>query len=914
MQTMRRELLYLVLIGLCSLTAVRAAAQVEGADGHAGSALKQPKPDGVGRTQSFGDHAGHPITIALQQATMKEALRAIASQADVRLIYNDGDLPADRLVTVTISGATVEQALALVLRGTELRARRTEGGIAIEQRGHPEGSEGRTLQGSLSGRVTNAATGLPISEVTLRLEETSQTTSSGSEGMYRFPEVPAGTYTLTARRVGYKGATRTVVLVDHQLVTADLMMTPSPTVLDQVVTTGTVIPTEVKAVPTPVSVITAEQIERQHALTLMSILRQAVPTAVAFSNPANPTATQISLRGASSLDGPGDTKIFVDGVEATNYSFAPVDPESIDRIEVVRGPQAATLYGADAAGGVIQIFTKRGDSASHPRVDAKAAFGVLQTPYEGFKSVPRQEYSTSLHGGGEDVSYHFGGGYSRLADYLPNDEISRQSASSLYGGVHVARSILTADLSARYYDHDAPQVGNPRFASTGYTAQMPPRYRKTNTLDETVSARLTAAPTSWWHNQATVGIARHTTHIAQARPRYTTPADSLLYVSNTASRKVSVGYNASVTGALGPDLSSSLTVGIDHYTQDVDLLSSSRALNVEGSIQTSPPGSLSGTITHQTNTGYFAQAQLGLRDAIFLTAGVRAEDNSDFGSEYGLAVLPRYGLTLVRDIDATTVKVRASYGRALRTPSVGEAIGSVTATSIRLANPLLAAEKQEGWDGGIDLVFGNRGSFSLTGFSQTARDLIAFLQVAATPLPTYQYQNIGRVENRGLELEATFTPAPWLALRAQYGDVHSRVKAVGAAGGDVAVGDPPMDVPSRTGGAMLTVAPREGTTLDAGLTYVGSLRAMDWIAAFRCLASFSAPACPESFLSDFSFREFTVKYPGFVKFNVSVTQRINPQLEVFLAVDNLANKQAFEFDNSQPVIGRTTMLGFKIEY
>jgi outer membrane receptor protein involved in Fe transport len=357
-----------------------------------------------------------------------------------------------------------------------------------------------------------------------------------------------------------------------------------------------------------------------------------------------------------------------------------------------------------------------------------------------------------------------------------------------------------------------------------------------------------------------------------------------------------------------------LTVGIDHYTQDVDLLSSSRALNVEGSIQTSPPGSLSGTITHQTNTGYFAQAQLGLRDAIFLTAGVRAEDNSDFGSEYGLAVLPRYGLTLVRDIDATTVKVRASYGRALRTPSVGEAIGSVTATSIRLANPLLAAEKQEGWDGGIDLVFGNRGSFSLTGFSQTARDLIAFLQVAATPLPTYQYQNIGRVENRGLELEATFTPAPWLALRAQYGDVHSRVKAVGAAGGDVAVGDPPMDVPSRTGGAMLTVAPREGTTLDAGLTYVGSLRAMDWIAAFRCLASFSAPACPESFLSDFSFREFTVKYPGFVKFNVSVTQRINPQLEVFLAVDNLANKQAFEFDNSQPVIGRTTMLGFKIEY
>jgi outer membrane receptor protein involved in Fe transport len=110
------------------------------------------------------------------------------------------------------------------------------------------------------------------------------------------------------------------------------------------------------------------------------------------------------------------------------------------------------------------------------------------------------------------------------------------------------------------------------------------------------------------------------------------------------------------------------------------------------------------------------------------------------------------------------------------------------------------------------------------------------------------------------------------------------------------------------------VAPREGTTIDAGLTFVGSMRLTDWVAELKCLATGSAPACPESFLSTFSYREFLVKYPGFVKFNVGVTHRINPRLEAFLAIDNLTNKEAFEFDNSQPVIGRTTMFGFKVQY
>jgi outer membrane receptor protein involved in Fe transport len=915
MQTMRRELLYLVLIGLCSLTAVRAGAQVEGADGDSGGAIRHPTPDKAGHARSSGGVAGGSVTLDLHQATIKDALRAVAKQARVRLLYNDSDIPADRLVTIAISDATIEQALAMVLRGTKLRARPTDGGIAIESRGQLERSERHTLQGSLSGRVTDATTGRPIGAVTVQLEEASLATSTDSEGQYRFPTVPVGTYTVTARRVGYERVTKSVIVVEGTEGRGDLAMTPAPTILDQVVTTGTVIPTSVKASPTPVSVVTSDQIEQQRALTMMSIIRQAVPTAVAHDAPNVPANSNISVRGASSLNGAGDMKIFVDGVEASSFGTTPVDPASIDRIEVIRGPQAATLYGADAASGVIQVFTKRGDtSLTRPQVNARLATGLAQTPYVDFERVLRQQYSGSVSGGAQDVSYRFGGGYKRLADYAPRNGPDAQSASSVYGGMKFTRGILVADLSGRYYRNTIPTVFNPQLFSLGYLPYARPFYLRGDFTNETYGLRTIVSPAKWWRNQFTLGIDRFGLRNTQTQPRRTTPADTLLFLQSRISRKLSMGYNGTASTRIGRFMNGSLTLGLDHYIQAVSQVSASRALNTSGTITTVPPGGFNVSDNSITNTGYFAQAQVALHDAIFLTLGIRAEDNSTFGTDYGLATLPRAGLSFVQPVGAATLKLRASYGKSLRTPGPTQAAGRVNPSSIQLANPELAPERQQGWDGGVDLIFGNKGSLGITGFDQTAIDLIALVQVASTPVRTAQYRNIGRVSNRGLEVEGTFTPVPWLAVRAQYGYVRSRIKEVGAAGGQVEVGDSPVDVPANTAGVALTVTTREGTTLNGGLTYYGKFRAMDWLATYRCLAASSAPECPESYLNTFSFRSFIVDYPGFAKFNLNATHRFNSTLEVFLAIDNLTNNQAFEFDNSSPVIGRTTMLGLEITY
>jgi outer membrane receptor protein involved in Fe transport len=235
-------------------------------------------------------------------------------------------------------------------------------------------------------------------------------------------------------------------------------------------------------------------------------------------------------------------------------------------------------------------------------------------------------------------------------------------------------------------------------------------------------------------------------------------------------------------------------------------------------------------------------------------------------------------------------------------------------TSIQLANPDLGPEEQRGWDAGFDLTFGGRASLSVTGYNQTAIDLIAFLQVASTPLPTYQYRNIGRASNKGIEVEGSLALAQAVRLRAQYGYVRSRIEEVGSAGAGVQAGDEPVALPAHTAGATLTVTPREGTSVTAGVTYVGSWREFDTVSEYRCLGSLTPDACPADFLSNFSVREFLMTYPGFAKFNATVSHRFTPHFEAFFSVDNLTNNEAYEFYNASPVMGRTTSIGLHFTY
>ncbi len=917
---MRYPLLVTVVLGLSTGGTVRAQGEnrsVQLADrGPAFFSVAHP-----GEVRVDARHAAvlrRFVALELTDVTVLDALQAVERAAAVHIVYPETLIPADVRVTVRAERISLDAALTAVLHDVPADVQllddavlvlvRRGGAVIVPVTGHQQGS------GAIVGRVIDAKSGRGIGNATVNVAATNARASTDTGGQFRVRGVRPGAYDVVARFLGYRSLTQRIEVHADSTAEADFALEKSVQQLDEVVTTGTVVPTEVKALPTPVSVISDSEIALQHPHTIQEVFRQAIPTAVSWDYTAYPAYTSFSVRGTSTLSGAyGQIKVFVDGIEAANGTISSVDPTSIERVEVIRGPKAAAIYGSDASGGVMEIFTKRGDTTlTRPQVDAQGAFSLIQTPYAGYGGVLRQGYTASVRGGGSGASYNLGAGYSHTNDYVPGGEISRQSTPSVYGGMHFARGIVIADVFGRYYVQNNPNAFNPGLSQTGFSFFSRPFYQPTQYENRTVGAKFTILPTDWWRNTVTVGLDQLSDNTTQTRPRLTTQGDTLLTVSYSSESKASVGYNTSIQGSLGGDLSGSLTAGFDHYTHPATGWSTGSALNTTGAIQTAPGRSVSSSWTVTNNTGYFVQAQLGLRDVLFLTGGLRAEQNTNFGDSLGTPVSPRVGLSFVQALGAATLKMRASWGSAIRAPDPGEKAALVSRSgTVILANPGLGPERQHGWDTGLDAVFGARGSLSVTYYDQLADDLIDFVPIQVQPVPTSQYQNVGRVKNTGMELEGAMRLG-LLQLKGQYGYTRSRVEqlAVGYTG-DLRVGDQTLATPKHTAGASLSVAPLTSTAVSAGLTYVGSWNYYDDLTEFRCFGG-TGP-CPAS-LATGSTRDFIVAYPAFVKVNATVTQQLTPFLSGFVSVDNVTDKRTYELSNIYPIMGRIATVGFRFSH
>jgi outer membrane receptor protein involved in Fe transport len=847
------------------------------------------------------------VSLDLSEGTIGEALKEITRQADLEIFYSPRVVPLDRLVSLEARDITVAAALTEILLDVPVDVSITEsGGLALVPRAPVV--EVPLDTGAVVGQVSDSDNRSPIAGATVAIEGTQRSVVTDAAGRYRIGGLAVGTYTVRARYIGYRPASVSVIVTGKGEATGDLVLVKAVQQLEQVVVTGTIVPTEVKALPTPISVIDEKDIALQRPQTIQELFRQAVPTGVSWNQVSAPYSTTLSARGASTLSLPsGQMKVFIDGIEAAWASQAGVDPNSIARVEVIRGPQAAAIYGSDAIGGVVQIFTKRGElGLTRPQLYAQTSLGLVQTPYSGYQGVVQQNYAASVRSGGGDMSYNIGAGYSRLSDYLPNGEKSAQSNPSAYGGMRFARGALAVDLSGRYYTQDAPSVYNPEVLQAGFLPFSKPNYAGVRIQNQTVGLRIGVSTTSWWQHTITVGVDRYSQELVQSRQRLTSPDDTLLQLVSYGRTKTSIGYSTAVQGSLSQDVIGSLTLGLDHYSLPIEQWSTFGALNTSGSIRLASGNSISASRSTTNNTGYFGQLQVGFREALFLTAGLRAEKNTDFGDRFGTPVSPRLGVSYVPKIGSVALKLRTSYGRAIRPPAPGQKAGIIQGQTTILPNELLGPEKQKGWDAGAEIAWSSRASLSVTYFNQTADDLIQLVLLQATSPITQQNQNVGRVKNSGVELEGTLQVGP-AQLRAQYGYVRSRIVELGPDyTGDLRPGDQSLVTPEHSLGAGLTIAPRAGSTFSAGLIYVGSWHQTDLLGLLRCFGG-TGQCQPSS-------RDYIVTYPGFVKLNASVWQQLTAGLSGFVSVENLTNNQAYEDINFFPVMGRTSTVGLRLQY
>ncbi len=245
--------------------------------------------------------------------------------------------------------------------------------------------------GTVAGTLTDAGTKSPVSDARVQVVGTALAALTNARGEYRITGVPAGQVTLSFSRIGYKAERIRVIVQGGQVTTHNQALTETKLELTQVVVTGTAGNQERRAQAATVSSITAASITEQASITTVGELLTARTPGVAINRTSGSagTANQIRIRGVSSISLSNTPLMFIDGVRVSEAQGGPgvggqqtdrlnlINPDDIESIEVVKGPAAATLYGADASVGVIQIITKRGKAGQ-----------------QAFKQNFRYEYTT----------------------------------------------------------------------------------------------------------------------------------------------------------------------------------------------------------------------------------------------------------------------------------------------------------------------------------------------------------------------------------------------------------------------------------------------------------------------------------------------------------------------------------------
>jgi TonB-linked SusC/RagA family outer membrane protein len=226
----------------------------------------------------------------------------------------------------------------------------------------------------ITGRVVSER-GDPLGGATVIINNTNYGATTAANGTYSIT-VPSSasrgqTATLTARFLGYKPSVRQIQ-VNLGTQEQNFTLEPDPLRLDELVVTGVSEATSTKKLAFSVGKVNEQQLQEVPGQSALQALQGKISGVRVVSNTGAPgSAPVIKLRGATSISGNQEPLIIVDGV-ITRSTLADISGEDIERVEVVKGAAASSLYGSNAANGVIQIFTKRGANLAEGKLQVTA--------------------------------------------------------------------------------------------------------------------------------------------------------------------------------------------------------------------------------------------------------------------------------------------------------------------------------------------------------------------------------------------------------------------------------------------------------------------------------------------------------------------------------------------------------------
>lgn len=586
--------------------------------------------------------------------------------------------------------------------------------------------------GVVTGRVTDARSGQGVPGATVQVEGTRLGAVTGDDGRFRVANVPAGARTVRARRIGYASAARPVSVTEGGTVSVEIALESAVASLDEVVVTGTAGGEQRRSIGNAVSTINADEaMSKSAAQSVSTLIGARAPGVIIASGTGRLGAgPSIQIRGRSSIGLDNSPLLYVDGVRVNNSTAAgpvgvsgrlggqasnvggrlnDINPDDIESIEIIKGPAAATIYGTEAANGVIQIITKKGSSgraqtnlriedglitflnaedrlptnyAKDPNGNIVEWNGVKSEKENGtplFRTGQTRTYDLSLSGGREAVRYYASGAYQNDYGIEPNNSFRQFTFHanlnvSPSDKVEVGTSLNFVDLSS----HLGADVGVSSLlgaiaghsllfpSARGFYPNFPPEVPQTlydnaqGVTRFTGSTTISHRPTDWFTQRLVVGIDQ-TGDDSRAIEHFAGP-DLAKFIGSAAAGGsigqtlrhntiISADYAGSAKASLTKSLSTTSSLGGQFFKTELNSSflggTGFPGPGVETVSAVSNPSTSTQTQIINTTIGAYGQEQLGWNDRLFLTGALRVDNNSAFGSELKWVTYPKVSLAWV---------------------------------------------------------------------------------------------------------------------------------------------------------------------------------------------------------------------------------------------------------------------------
>ena len=588
------------------------------------------------------------------------------------------------------------------------------GQVAVSDAGTP-------LVGVIAGRVTDRANGQPVEAAQVVIDGTRLGGSTGTDGRFTIPGVPAGAHRVTVRRIGYEAASVPVIIADGETANVTVGIAHSAVSLSEVVVTaaGT---ERTREMGNSVSILDLNA-ERAPILNAQELLGGRVPGATVLGNSGQAgQGGTIRLRGVNSISQGNSPIIYVDGIRMSNArtpnsvgghgDVSPlndIDMADVERMEVVKGPAATTLYDGSV---------RRRDPDLH---EAR--------PWQWPPDVTRCDLGLQQHGAhrrrvGHDGHVHQSMRWRALAwrrNEVPGRDLSSQrNVPSRRPDQPRLRGPSRLDAHQRLLplrQLRGRPLGTPRRRESRGGVRGNITVRATPKLSVALNSSFVKRDVRWFpdglsSNAFLLNVSRGSGSFFKG-PGCSDPTvvcvleDSIFTVTNTTgtnhfitggtatwtpvdplSVRLSTGYDYNVADmtditpfghlrvplgslaesqwnrtlittdlaatykhALGAAIGTTTSIGgqtFDSRLNQTDLTSSNFS---SPGVPTLTSGSLRNitNVTQQRviNAGFFGQEQLAWRDRLFVTGGLRVDGNSAFGEGFGLQRYPKVSAAYV---------------------------------------------------------------------------------------------------------------------------------------------------------------------------------------------------------------------------------------------------------------------------